>query len=115
LKTKDFDWKVDPDHRQHRGPGPVIHKTIADLSEEDLKRYNITPPVEKRPVLLEKMRKTPPKNRKMTIEQLLQECRRYGTNKRACTIIAEKYGYCSWTAVRGKVLSQGIEMMLKEE
>jgi hypothetical protein len=114
MKTKDFDWKVDPDRRQDRGPGPVIHKTIADLSEEDLKRYNITPPVEKRPVLLEKMRKTPPPNRKMTAEQLLQECREHGTKKEACIIIAEKYGYCSWTAVRGKVLALGIERMLKE-
>lgn len=95
-----IDWRVDPDHRQDRKCGPVITRK---MTEEEIKKYG--PPVQKKKARISVLyltRSRPPKL-KITDEQLMAEIKEYGTDKEACKIIAEKYGYSSWWVVQKRI------------
>jgi hypothetical protein len=107
---------------------PMIMRTIPDqdrscsecitraITEEEKEKYSkIVPPKRDTTMIIPSMvRKTPPATRKLTKQQLLEECRNYGTDREGCEIIAKKYGYASYTSVSSKISQLKIREMLKE-
>lgn len=98
-----LDWRVDPDGREDRTSSPV---TVRKMTEEEWQKYGSPVLRKKGKGLINVMYltpKKPPKNMKMTDEQLRTEIKEHGTDREACIKIAEKYGYSSWHAVKRRI------------
>lgn len=106
------DWKVPPG--QNRGCGPV---TTRMMTSEEWAKYG--PPAERKEhdiPSVKYLKFTKERyNTKITKEQLLAECRRLGTDAKACKEIAEKYGYSSYAAVQTRIRKLGIREILRKK
>lgn len=119
------DWRVDPDHRQDRGSGPVV---TYKLSPEEIQaRYgDVKAPKGKAPIKgwdanrtkiireREKKERVRMTERKVTKDKLLQLCREYGTNKGAHDKIAEILE-CSSHTVRCAISRYQVRKILESE
>jgi hypothetical protein len=74
-----FGWKIDPDGRQDRGPGPV---TVRKMSDEEKRKYGIAEKME-----VEDM--TTALN--VDVNRMLEICREHGTNIEGVKAVAKEF------------------------
>ncbi len=98
-------WRVDPDNRQDRGSSEV---KSYKLSPEEIQKLIAVIPVPKIKTEVEDMRK-------ITVEQLTEECSKLGFNAAAYEDIAKRYGFSNAHSVECIVSKKGIKKLLEKE
>lgn len=114
-------WKVDPDGRYDRTPGPVIPSR---MTEEDIRKYGL---IEKPParsvipyIKSEEVKQIREREKNMvhklniSTEDLLRICKVHGTGQAGRAAIAEELGMSVHTAKR-YITERGIVKLLKAE
>jgi uncharacterized protein (UPF0147 family) len=99
LFAVDRGWRIDPDGRYDRRPGPVIP---GKMTEEDIKKYG-KPKCEEENAMA-----------KMTKENLIELCGIHGFGKKAYEKIGEILGV-HWHSVEVKVCEWGIRKAVEEQ
>jgi hypothetical protein len=98
-----YGWKVDPDGRENRLPGPVTTRT---MTEEEIKKYGI----------VEKDEDEEMRSQRLVIdtEEILEVCRAFGTGKTAYEELARLHGISVKTAAN-MIYLRSIRKILADE
>lgn len=97
-------WNIDPDNRQDRDCSEVIsYKLSPEEIDKLIKNVPTTAKTE-----VEDMRK-------ITVEQLTEECRKLGFNAAAYEDIAKRYGFANAHSIECIVSKKGIKKLLDGE
>lgn len=100
-------WRIDPDNRQDRGCSEVKSYKLSP-EEIDALLKNAVKPVAKIKTEVDDMRK-------ITVEQLTEECRKLGFNAAAYEDIAKRYGFANAHSIECIVSKKGIKKLLESE